>query len=152
MGAMTTVQPGVIVMSDEECLERLRGQVVGRLGVCLREGPEIFPINYVVDRGGVVFRTAAGAKLAGAVLGNRVVFEVDGVDQGSGDAWSVIVKGRATEVERVDDLVEALALPLYPWHAAPKHHFVRIEPIEITGRSFAIVDPAVWNDPVRTSR
>ena len=145
-----TVQPGVTVLSFEACLDRLRGQLVGRVGMCLPEGPEIFPINYVVDRGGVVFRTSAGTKLAGSVLGPPVVFEVDGVDDATGDAWSVIVKGQATELERVDDVVEALALPLYPWHAVPKHHFVRIEPIDITGRSFAIVDPAVWTDRVRT--
>ena len=149
---MSIVQRGVTVLSVEECLERLRGEVVGRLAVCVRQHPEIFPINYVVDRGGVVFRTAAGTKLAAAVLGERLAFEVDGIDETTGDAWSVIVKGRAEELERVDDVVDALALPLYPWHAAPKHHFVRIEPHEITGRSFAIVGPEHWSDTARTGR
>jgi nitroimidazol reductase NimA-like FMN-containing flavoprotein (pyridoxamine 5'-phosphate oxidase superfamily) len=149
---MTTVQPGVTVLSLEECLERLRREVVGRLAVCVRTHPEIFPVNYVVDRGGVVFRTAAGTKLAGAVLGERLAFEVDGVDAATGDAWSVIVKGHAEELERADDVVDALALPLYPWHAAPKHHFVRLDPTEITGRSFAIVDPDWWSEPARTRR
>ena len=34
---------------------------------------------------------------------------------------------------------DALDLPLFPWHAGPKHRFVRIEPIEITGRRFHVV-------------
>jgi hypothetical protein len=30
---------------------------------------------------------------------------------------------------------------LFPWHAAPKHRFVRIEPEDISGRRFEVVDP-----------
>ena len=149
---MTSVQPGVTTLSTDECLQWLSTEVVGRLAVCLRDRPEIFPINYVVDRGAVVFRTAAGTKLAGSVLGSRVAFEADGVDPVSGDAWSVIVKGEATELERIDDLFDALALPLYPWHAAPKHHFVRIHPSQVTGRRFAIVGPDAWSETARTAR
>ena len=42
--------------------------------------PDIFPINYVVDHGAVVFRTAEGTKLAAAVLGQGVAFEIDGYE------------------------------------------------------------------------
>ena len=38
--------------------------------------------------------------------------------------------------------LDALELPLFPWHNSPKYRFVRIEPTEITGRRFA-VDPAL---------
>ena len=34
---------------------------------------------------------------------------------------------------------DALDLPLFPWHAAPKHRFVRIEPVDISGRRFEVV-------------
>ena len=44
-----------------------------------------------------------------------------------------------------DDL-DALDLPLFPWHAAPKQRFVRIEPSAISGRRFHVVDPAHWSD------
>ena len=98
----------------------------------IRDRPDIFPINYVVDRGGVVFRTAEGTKLAASVLGRGVAFEVDGLDPDAGEAWSVIVKGHAVEIERMDDVLDALDLPLFPWHASPKHRFVRIQPVEVT--------------------
>jgi hypothetical protein len=49
-------------------------------------------------------------------------------------------------------LIDALDLPLFPWHASPKHRFVRIEPVEITGRRFHVVEPSVWTDPVRVVR
>ena len=73
---------------------------VGRLAVSITNLPDIFPINYVVDRGTVVFRTAEGTKLAAAVLGRGVAFEVDGVDDAAGEAWSVVIKGHAVEIER----------------------------------------------------
>ena len=95
----------------------------------IRDHPDIFPINYVVDRGGIVFRTAEGTKLAASVLGRGVAFEVDGLDDEAGEAWSVIVKGHAVEIEGMYELIDALDLPLFPWHASPKHRFVRIEPV-----------------------
>jgi uncharacterized protein len=42
----------------------------------MADGPQIFHINYVVDHGTVVFRTAAGTKLAGAAQ-RDVAFEAD---------------------------------------------------------------------------
>ena len=74
------------------------------------------------------------------MLGRAVAFEVDGYDADAGDAWSVVVKGGATEIERMQDVYEALELPLFPWNAAPKHRFVRIEPDDVSGRRFHVVD------------
>jgi len=146
---MTTDHVGTTVLSTEDCFDLLRGEAVGRLAVSIRDHPDIFPINFVVDRGGIVFRTAEGTKLAASVLGRGVAFEVDGLDSEDGSAWSVVVKGHAVEIERLDDLLDALELPLFPWHASPKHRFVRIEPVDITGRRFHVVEPAAWSDPVR---
>ena len=49
----------------------------------IADRPEIFPINYVVDHGTVVFRTAEGTKLAGAVQ-RDVAFEADGYETADG--------------------------------------------------------------------
>jgi nitroimidazol reductase NimA-like FMN-containing flavoprotein (pyridoxamine 5'-phosphate oxidase superfamily) len=147
---MTTDHIGSTVLTGDECLDLLRTQTVGRLAVSIRDLPDIFPINYTVDRGGIVFRTAEGTKLAASVLGRGVAFEVDGVDDAAGEAWSVIVKGHAVEITGMYELLDALELPLFPWHAAPKHRFVRIEPVETTGRRFHVVEPSAWSDPVRT--
>jgi uncharacterized protein len=146
---MTTDQYAMVELTSEECLELLAVQQVGRLAVAIRDHPDIFPINYVVDGGCIVFRTAEGTKLAAAVLGRGVAFEIDGVDLGRGEAWSVIVKGHAVELQGMEELFKATALPLFPWHAAPKHRFVKIEPVQITGRRFQVVGPEAWSDPVR---
>ena len=38
----------------------------------------------------------------------------------------------------VDELFEAQDLPLFPWHAGPKHRFVRIVPTLTSGRRFTV--------------
>jgi nitroimidazol reductase NimA-like FMN-containing flavoprotein (pyridoxamine 5'-phosphate oxidase superfamily) len=130
------------ILSESECLALLGSVEVGRLAIAIKNVPDIFPINFVMDGRNVVFRTAEGTKLAAAVLGVGVAFEVDGYDPTLGTAWSVVVKGRAVEIEKMYELFEAADLPLFPWHAGSKHRFVRIQPTEITGRRFE-VDPTV---------
>ena len=126
------------VLEAHECWELLRGADVGRLAIAIANHPDIFPINYVVDHGSVVFRTAEGTKLAAAVLGTAVAFEADGYDEPGGEAWSVVLKGHAVEIQKMHDLFEAADLPLFPWHAAPKQRFVRITPDSVTGRRFRV--------------
>jgi len=130
------------VLDANECWDLLRSAEVGRLAISISNHPDIFPINYIVDHGSVVFRTAEGTKLAAAVLGVAVAFEVDGYDDQAGEAWSVVVKGRAFEIQKLHDLFEAADLPLFPWHAAPKQRFVRIMPDEMSGRRFHVVTGA----------
>jgi nitroimidazol reductase NimA-like FMN-containing flavoprotein (pyridoxamine 5'-phosphate oxidase superfamily) len=132
------LDPTTLELDEHQCWELLRSQEVGRLAVAIANRPDIFPINYVVDHASVVFRTAEGTKLASAVLGESVAFEIDG--EADGEAWSVVVKGPALEIERMYELFDALELPLYPWHAAPKHRFVRILPERVTGRRFLVAD------------
>ena len=136
---MTRDRLGMTVLEPDECWALLDESEVGRLAVAIRNHPDIFPVNYIVDRGAVVFRTAEGTKLAAAVLGVSVAFEIDGYQPDAGEAWSVVVKGRAVEIERMQDVFDAAELPLFPWQAAPKHRFVRIEPDEVTGRRFHVV-------------
>jgi uncharacterized protein len=130
----------VLGLDEHQCWELLRSQEVGRLAVAIANHPDIFPVNYVTDHASVVFRTAEGTKLAAAVLGESVAFEIDG--ETDGDAWSVVIKGQAVEIESMYELFDALDLPLYPWHVAPKHRFVRIVPDMVTGRRFRVADRA----------
>jgi hypothetical protein len=141
---VTTDASGTTILDSHACLGLLRTCEVGRLAVSITDLPDIFPINYVVDRGNLVFRTAEGTKLAAALVGRGVAFEVDGYDADAGEAWSVVVKGYATEIEQMHECFDALDLPLFPWHASPKHHFVRIEPVEITGRRFHVLGHEAW--------
>ncbi len=130
----------MVELSPADCWRLLRSEEVGRLAISIADHPDIFPINYVVDGESVVFRTAAGTKLAASVLGKAVAFEIDGYDPLEGDAWSVVIKGHARSVEHMLEYFEAEELPLFPWHASTKPNFVRIEPVELTGRRFHVVE------------
>ena len=135
--------PGMAELDAHACWALLRSAEVGRLAVSIADRPEIFPVNYVVDHGTLVFRTSEGTKLAGTVQ-RDVAFEADGYLPEEGDAWSVVVKGRGEAITRGHELLDTAGLPLFPWHAAPKQRFVRIVPDEITGRRFRVVGREAW--------
>lgn len=135
------------VLTPEQCWE-LVGQVeVGRMAVAVAGDVDIFPINFAIDDGAIVFRTAEGTKLVEIVLAGRVAFEVDGYEPEHGRAWSVVLKGHAENLERFDDLYHAQELPLFPWNASPKERFVRLRPDRITGRRFTVLRTRSGDEP-----
>ena len=124
----------VVSLSDEECWERLRGQELGRLVTRVGDVLDIFPVNYVVDAGSVLFRTAQGSKLFELTVNDEVLFEVD--DHTETDAWSVIVRGRAHPLDRSADVERADGLGLKPWIPTLKYTYVRVEATSLSGRAF----------------
>src|SRR4028118_1332365 len=60
---------GVEVLGPSDCWAMLRTVDVGRLAVVVDGAPDIFPVNFVVDHGTVVFRPAPGTKLGAARQG-----------------------------------------------------------------------------------
>lgn len=144
-------------LDDDQCFELLRATSVGRLAVDIAGRPDIFPVNYVVTDDGVVFRSDAGTKLAAAVLMHHVAFEIDGYEPADRVAWSVVVKGWARRIERMQEVYDAQDLPLFPWVTSLKPNFVCIEPHDVTGRRFHVGDDIVtdssigWQDHVTDS-
>lgn len=158
-GGMTTSSnpgSGIDILDESECWNLLTTTSVGRLAVSIAEQPDIFPINYLVDDGSIVFRSGPGTKLAAAALLHHVAFEIDGYEPAQRTAWSVVVKGWASQIEKMQEVYAADDLPLFPWVAFPKPDFVRITPREITGRRFHVLDDVTpdqslgW-DPVSAS-
>ncbi len=135
------------ILDAEQCWELLGSVEVGRLAIAVAGDVDIFPVNFALDDGSIVFRTAEGTKLVEIVLAGRVAFEVDGYEPEHGRAWSVVVKGRADNLERFEDLYRAQALPLFPWNAAPKERFVRLRPERLTGRRFTVLGTRTGESP-----
>jgi uncharacterized protein len=94
----------------------------------------VFPVNFVLDRQMVVFRTDAGTKLDAACHGSRVAFEIDGTDTAARTGWSVLVRGEAIEVTDPAELARLRKRRLDPWAPGDKAQFVRILPAALTGR------------------
>jgi nitroimidazol reductase NimA-like FMN-containing flavoprotein (pyridoxamine 5'-phosphate oxidase superfamily) len=133
----------VRVLTPDECWEHLGSGQIGRLAVAAGGEVDIFPLNYVVDDQSIVFRTAEGTKLVALVLTGRVAFEIDGYDSAAGAAWSVIIKGEATLLERFEQIYKAQDLPLFPWNTSARERFVRIQPAVVSGRRFLAGDRGV---------
>lgn len=131
--ASETDQP-VSILSATESWDLLAGATLGRLVTDVAGQPEIFPVNFVVQNRTVLFRTAEGTKLVSAAINNRVLFEAD--DHNAAEGWSVILKGTARMLRTNEELEEAERAQLLPWTATLKQHYVRIQPISITGRRF----------------
>jgi nitroimidazol reductase NimA-like FMN-containing flavoprotein (pyridoxamine 5'-phosphate oxidase superfamily) len=121
-------------LSTEGCWELLKIAPVGRVVVTVDGAPEIYPVNFVVDDRSVAFRTAPGSKLRGLERFPVTCFEVDVIDPDVRAGWSVMVKGRAVAVTRVDECSRLASKPLTLWTAGIKDHWIRIRPTEVTGR------------------
>ena len=67
-------------LTRSECFGLLANAHLGRVAVTDELGPVVFPVNFVLDRHTVVFRTDAGTKLNAALLGARVAFETGARD------------------------------------------------------------------------
>lgn len=132
---MTDEFSPVTHLSEMESWALLRGRPVGRLATAVAKIPDVFPVNYVVDDGGIVFKTSQGSKLLEVMINSTVAFEVDDWEQDLG-GWSVVCRGRARVLEHPDERDHAASLDLKPWVPTIKTHFVRIDVEHIVGRAF----------------
>jgi len=132
---------GLDILGTNECLELLRSQRLGRLGVIVETKPEIFPVYFSVDDdGSILFRTGPGTKLAGALAG-PVVFEVDHLDSATGTGWSVVIHGRAHGLAGSASLAAASRLqalgdvtPI----GSHRPHVLSLTPAVISGRRIKV--------------
>jgi uncharacterized protein len=115
---MALIDNRLEVLSAEECHDLLRRNTVGRVGVSFAALPAIFPVNY-------------------AVLDGDVVFEVDDFDATVPSGWSVMAVGVAHEITDPAELAAARKLRLRPFAGGDRTHFVRVHPELVSGRRIA---------------
>ena len=123
-------------LTKDECLALLRGTKYGRVAVVTSDGrPEVFPVNYVVRNGTVVFVTGSAVLQAWAPLGH-VAFEVDCVDLSSHEGWDVVVSGEGAEITDAMDRLSVLARSerVEEWAPGKKDHWMTIVNPRFHGR------------------
>jgi hypothetical protein len=133
-------QPVPERLDEAECLRLISPGGIGRLAYSGRFGLVVLPVNYKLHEGSVVFRTVQDSPtdedlrtgIAGAEY--RVAFEVDDIDPGSREGWSVLVQGSAHHVDSEIERASMLTAGVEPWAGGVRDLFVRITLTRVTGR------------------
>jgi nitroimidazol reductase NimA-like FMN-containing flavoprotein (pyridoxamine 5'-phosphate oxidase superfamily) len=137
---MTVADRTLEALSPGECMRLLCSHGVGRVVYSVQAMPAVTPVNYALDDGTVVFRTAAGSRLANATRNAVVAFEVDEIDETRRTGWSVVVTGVARTVDEDEARTYVEGLDLTTWAPGDRSLFVRITPSFVTGRVLVPVD------------
>lgn len=137
-------QPGTLHMSEDlsetKCWALLSTQQTGRFGF-LRDGSvQIYPVNYLVQDGGIYFRTREDGDIGSVLPLGDCAFQVDEVRSEAMAGWSVLANGTA-DIVRDDALLTELwgRSAQEPWAGGSRTTFVQIRTSKISGRSVQAV-------------
>jgi len=122
------------VLSREQCLRLMATTPVGRIIYTRHAMPAVELVNFTVDAGDIVIRTAPSGKLLAAIRGAVVAFEADEYDTATRSGWSVTAVGHAREVTNPADAGMLRTTGPLPWAPGDHPYFVRITPGQLTGR------------------
>jgi nitroimidazol reductase NimA-like FMN-containing flavoprotein (pyridoxamine 5'-phosphate oxidase superfamily) len=136
-------QTWLVDIPPEDCEAFLASSTLGRLGVVVDGRPEIFAVNHVYDweTHSVVIPSHMGTKLFAALDWPWVAYEVDGMAPDGRAGWSVLVVGRAELVDDAETIARATEQRArkVAWIADGKAQWIRIEPVDVTGRRITTV-------------
>ena len=126
-------------LDEDQCLALIAPGGVGRIAYASRFGLAVLPVNYALQDGAIVFRTAENRPLdedlrTGITNADyRVAFEIDSIDLAGRQGWSVLIQGPAHHVTGAEqDAVRSAGVE--SWAPGDRELFVRIAPHRITGR------------------
>jgi len=123
----------LVGLTAPECLDLLRTQEIGRVVFCDDRGPLALPVNFVVQDGTVLVRTAPSNSVARHLSeSSTCAFEVDVIEPERHTGWSVLVRGSASVVRHLS--ADPQAHWPGPWAAGSRHLLLRITPEELSGR------------------
>jgi nitroimidazol reductase NimA-like FMN-containing flavoprotein (pyridoxamine 5'-phosphate oxidase superfamily) len=129
------------VLTFDACVSLLHAQRVGRLSFQVDGLPTIVPINYrLVGEAPqllLAVRTRAGSGIERAEM--MVAFEIDGIDLGREQGWSVLVRGTLHHIDADVPGMREL-FDSEPW-LAERDTWLVIDPYLITGRRLHAPEP-----------
>jgi nitroimidazol reductase NimA-like FMN-containing flavoprotein (pyridoxamine 5'-phosphate oxidase superfamily) len=127
-------------LDEAECLQLIAPGGVGRLAFAGVFDLSVLPVNYLLHEGAIVFRTAPEGTTEEDLRTGishaeyRVAFEVDNIDPQAHSGWAVLVQGPAHHMDTEAEQAEARALGIDSWAGGERDHFIKITPVEVTGR------------------
>jgi nitroimidazol reductase NimA-like FMN-containing flavoprotein (pyridoxamine 5'-phosphate oxidase superfamily) len=126
-------------LNENQCLELIAPGGIGRIAYTGRFGPAVLPVNYTLQSGSIVFRTAEHGPLDEdlrtgiANADYKVAFEIDDIDPVARRGWSVLIQGPAHHVTGAEEDA-ARRSGVEAWAPGDRELFVQIVPSRITGR------------------
>ena len=125
--------PGPVLepMRPSECIKLIESGVVGRIAFNGADDLTVFPVNYCYVNDLIIFRTAADSAVAQYDLA-PIAFELDFVDEGLRDGWSILVNGMVRPATGHE--IEAALGRVEPWAGSTRETYIAIEPHRVSGR------------------
>lgn len=117
-------------IAEDECWRLLGTRPFGRLAWKGAEGISVIPVNYEVQGRELLIRTTAYSTTAREIEHAEVALQIDQVDEGSREGWSVLVRGTA---RRVFGTMSTEGPP--SWAEGVRSLQILITPVHVTGRS-----------------
>ncbi|WP_235967198.1 pyridoxamine 5'-phosphate oxidase family protein [Herbidospora solisilvae] len=127
-------------LSEKECLQLAEQGGIGRVafgGAVV--GPTVFPVNYRLINGQVVFRIRKGGTMDESISSGiddvevKIAFQIDHIDERNRNGWSVLIQGPAHHVSE-SELSATGADDVDSWAGDSRDHYIRIAPQRVTGR------------------
>ena len=140
MSDTTDRRPVLEELDEAECLRLIEPGGIGRIAYSGRYGLTVFPVNYRLYEGTIVFRTAQDSptdtdlRTGIANAEYRVAFEIDQIDLAAREGWSVLLQGPLHHVESDAERAAVLEAGVETWPDGARELFLRIVPSRITGR------------------
>jgi nitroimidazol reductase NimA-like FMN-containing flavoprotein (pyridoxamine 5'-phosphate oxidase superfamily) len=139
-GDGTATRPVLEPLDETECLRLISPGGIGRIAFTGRQGLTVFPVNYTLYDGAILFRTAqdspTGEDLRTGIAHAeyQVAFEIDDIDPVARDGWSVLIHGPAHHMSSEAERAAVLESGVEPWPGGAREDAIRITPTRVTGR------------------
>jgi uncharacterized protein len=123
-------------LTTSECVDLIATGGIGRVALCTPEGPQVYPVNYAIVEGAIVFRTSTYTGLGMALLKRpSVAFEVDQLEHERMRGWSVVAHATAEPMEDPDEVAGLRPQSrLNPWAEGTRNLPVRLKWQQLSGR------------------
>lgn len=148
------MDPTLVTMDRDACIHLLTEHTVGRLALNDPLGPLVVPVNYHWLDGDILLRSNDGTKLSAARHHQPASLQVDHVVSDRRVGWSVLARGRLSEVTGAELANLGSQVPM-PFTARDgEAHIIRLTPRAISGRRIPLpadVPPGWYRETILDS-